>query len=148
LSFSDVGIISHLAGKAGQPRLILLAADPSLTILHHGTTVQRASAIEADGPDPNYREPGTGSLPAAEGFSTVIGDGRPCSTGTPELAAQNKYALFPNEGGPAILEVSVPEWIMAILYADPIATGLARGGEIRFEPECGLMNCVPNGRTS
>ena len=36
------------------------------------------------------------------------------------------------------LVVGVPEWIMAILYADPIAAGLARSGEIRFEPECGL----------
>jgi hypothetical protein len=32
----------------------------------------------------------------------------------------------------------VPAWILAILYADPIAAGLARGGEIRFEPESGL----------
>ena len=86
----------------------------------------------------NYREPGTGRLPPAEGFSTVIGDGRSCGTGTPEVAARNKDALFPGEGGPAILEVGVPSWIMAILYADPIAAGLARGGEIRFEPECGL----------
>ena len=54
------------------------------------------------------------------------------------MAARSKYALFPNEGGPAILEVSVPAWIMAILYADPIAAGLARSGEIRFEPESGL----------
>jgi hypothetical protein len=77
-------------------------------------------------------------LPAAEGFSTVIADGRPCATGTPEMAARNKDALFPSEGGPAILEVSVPAWIMAILYADPIAAGLARSGEIRFEPESGL----------
>jgi hypothetical protein len=68
----------------------------------------------------------------------VIGDGRPCSTGTPEEAARSKAALFPDEGGPAILEVSVPAWIMAILYADPIAAGLARSGEIRFEPESGL----------
>jgi hypothetical protein len=68
----------------------------------------------------------------------VIGDGRPCGTGTPERAARNKDALFPGEGGPAILEVAVPAWIMAILYTDPIARGLARGGEIRFEPECGL----------
>jgi hypothetical protein len=45
----------------------------------------------------------------------------------------------PNEGGPAILEVVVPAWIMAILYADPIAAGLARSGKIRFEPESGLM---------
>ena len=115
-----------------------MAPDPPPTILHHGTTLRRARAIETNGPDPDYREPGTGDLPPAEGFSTVIGDGRPCSTGTPEVAARNKHALFPNEGGPAILEVSVPAWIMAILYADPIAAGLARSGEIRFEPESGL----------
>jgi hypothetical protein len=54
------------------------------------------------------------------------------------MAARNKAALFPDEGGPAILEVGVPEWIMSILYADSIASGLARGGEIRFEPESGL----------
>jgi hypothetical protein len=54
------------------------------------------------------------------------------------MAARNKDVLFPGEGGPAILEVAVPEWIIAILYADPIAAGLARSGEIRFEPESGL----------
>ena len=115
-----------------------MAAAPPPTVLHHGTTLRRARAIEAGGPDPNFREPGTGHLPAAEGFSTVIGDGRPCGTGTPEVTARNKDALFPGEGGPAILEVAVPAWIMAVLYADPIAAGLARGGEIRFEPEGGL----------
>ena len=115
-----------------------MVSDPPPTLLHHGTTLRRARAIEANGPDPNYREPGTGRLPPAEGFSTVIGDGRPSGTGTPELAARNKDALFPGEGGPAILEVGVTAWIMAILYSDPIAAGLARGGEIRFEPESGL----------
>ena len=54
------------------------------------------------------------------------------------MAARNKAALFPDEGGPAILEVSVQSWIIAILYADPIAAGLARSGEIRFESESGL----------
>lgn len=111
---------------------------PSPTVLHHGTTLLRARAIETNGPDPDYREPGSESLTAAEGFSTVIGDGRPCGTGTPEAAARSKHALFPDEGGAAILEVSVPAWIMAILYADPISAGLARSGEIRFEPESGL----------
>jgi hypothetical protein len=116
-----------------------LTPDPAPTVLHHGTTLRRARSIEANGPDPDYREPGTGRLPPAEGFSTVIGDGRPCHTGTPEQAARDKATLFPAEGGPAILEVSVPARIMAILYADPIAAGLARGGEIRFEPESGLQ---------
>ncbi len=108
------------------------------TIVHHGTTLQRARAIEANGPDPKYREPVTGQAPAAEGFSTVIGDGRPCRTGTPELVARSKVALFPNEGGPAILEISIPAWIMDIFHADIISAGLARSGEIRFEPESGL----------
>jgi hypothetical protein len=119
-----------------------VAADPPPTILHHGTTLTRARLIEANGPDPDYREPGTGTLPAAEGFSTVIGDGRPCATGTPEAVARSKHALFPQEGGPAILEVAVPAWIMALLYADPIAAGLARSGEIRFEPESGLKELL------
>lgn len=108
------------------------------TLLHHGTTLRRARAIEASGPDPAFREPGSGHLPPAEGFSAVIGDGRACGTGTPEAAARNKDVLFPEEGGPAILEVVVPAWIMSILSADPIAAGLARSGEIRFEPESGL----------
>lgn len=119
-------------------RSIPLAHDLPPTILHHGTTLERARAIEMNGPNPDYREPGSSNLPPAEGFSSVIGDGRHCSTGTPEMAARNKHALFPNEGGPAILEVSVRAWIMANLYADAIAAGLARSGEIRFEAGCGL----------
>jgi hypothetical protein len=115
-----------------------LTPEPPPTILHHGTTLKRAREIEANGPDPDYREPGGGHLPPAEAFSTVIGDGRPCATGTPEMAARNKHALFPGEGGPAILEVSVPAWIMNIFYADPLSAALARSGEIRFEPESGL----------
>ena len=54
------------------------------------------------------------------------------------MAALSKHTLFPNEGGPAIVEVEVPARIMAVLYADPIAAGLARSGEIRFELESGL----------
>jgi hypothetical protein len=115
-----------------------LSPDPNVVVLHHGTTLIRARAIEANGPDPNFHEPRSQRHETAEGFSTVIADGRPCSTGTPEVAARNKSALFPDELGPAILEVQDPSWIMAILYADPIAAGLAQGGEIRFEFESGL----------
>ena len=115
-----------------------MSAEYPPVIIHHGTTLLRALAIEANGPDPSFREPGSSRLPPAEGFSAVIGDGRPCGTGTPEMAARNKDTLFPDEGGPAILEIAVPAWIMMILDSDPIASGLARGGEIRFEPESGL----------
>ncbi len=58
--------------------------------------------------------------------------------GHPRSGRTEQARALPNEGGPAILEVSVPAWIMAILFADPIAAGLARSGEIRFEPESGL----------
>jgi hypothetical protein len=80
----------------------------------------------------------------------VIGDGRPCGTGTPEMAARNKDALFPGEGGPAILEVGVPAWIMAILWSDPIAAGLgwhaaARSG---LSLRAGSVRCGPNGTIS
>jgi hypothetical protein len=70
-----------------------LTPEPPPTVLHHGTTLHRARSIEANGPDPNYREPGTGSLLPAEAFSAVIGDGRACSTGTPEMFARAKDAL-------------------------------------------------------
>ncbi|HEX7380128.1 MAG TPA: hypothetical protein VF278_23605 [Pirellulales bacterium] len=115
-----------------------MTRDAAETILHHGTTLWRARAIEACGPDPSFREPGSGDLPPAEGFSTVFADGRSCATGTPEMAARQKAALFPDEGGPAIVELNVPVWIMAIFYSDPIAAGLARSGAIRFDPESGL----------
>ncbi|MGH7136685.1 MAG: hypothetical protein ACREHD_13160 [Pirellulales bacterium] len=112
--------------------------DAPVSALHHGTTLRRARAIEAHGPDPSFCEPDSGNLPPAEGFSTVIAAGRTCATGSPEMAARQKDALFPDEGGPAILEVNVPQWIMAIVYADPLAAGLAKSGEIRFDPESGL----------
>jgi hypothetical protein len=80
--------------------------------------VERARAIEANGPDPSFRELGSSHLPPAEGFSTVIGDGRPCGTGTPEMAAREMDLLFPDEGGPPILEVSVPAWIIETAGGD------------------------------
>jgi hypothetical protein len=115
-----------------------LASDPPPTILQHGTTLKRARAIKADGPDPFFREPGSEGLPPAEAFCAVVRDGRRCETATPEGAARDKAALFPEEGGPAILEVVVPGWIMNILDSDPQAAWLARSGEIRFDSECGL----------
>ena len=54
------------------------------------------------------------------------------------MAGADGVTLYETGGGPAILEVHVPAWIMAIPYADLISAGLAQGGEIRFEPESGL----------
>jgi hypothetical protein len=80
-----------------------------------------------EGPDPNYLEPG--SLERTGGFSTAPPHG-PYPYGDPRDFASGKAALFPNEGGPAILEIEVPEEIIA-LAVNEVA-------EIRFEPRLGL----------
>lgn len=96
-------------------------------VLRHGTTRKRAEAILRDGPDPDYVEPA--SPYRAEGFSTAPDHG-PYPNGTPEDYAERKARVFPNEGGPAILEVVVPEDIYRL--ADDV------GGEVRFTPGFGL----------
>jgi hypothetical protein len=94
--------------------------------LRHGTTRRRAEAILRDGPDPNFREPG--SSERAEGFSTARLQG-PYPYGSPDDAAARKAVLFPTEGGPAILEMEVPESI--VQKADLV-------GEVRFDRGYGL----------
>jgi hypothetical protein len=71
-------------------------------ILQHGTTLRRAESIIARGPDPNYKERGTGQLRSADGFSTVIKGGQTSKTGMPSEVARGKDWLFPEEGGPVI----------------------------------------------
>ena len=44
-----------------------------MAILLHGTTRRRAEAIQAQGPDPDFLEPGGGTR--AEGFSTCLESG-------------------------------------------------------------------------
>lgn len=78
--------------------------------LLHGTTKQRAERIAITGPDPDFIEPGGG--PRAEGFSTCLEFG-PFPLGLPEEYARQKAAGFPDEGGPAILAVDVPDDIIA-----------------------------------
>ncbi|MBI3823065.1 MAG: hypothetical protein HY289_10360 [Planctomycetes bacterium] len=95
--------------------------------LRHGTTRQRADSIVQNGPNPGFMEPG-GSDPA-RGFS-MYPDGTPPSVGTPEQYAAGKASLFPNEGGPAIVEIDVPTEIADL--------AIDAGGELRFEPGFGL----------
>ena len=97
-----------------------------LVRLRHGTTRDRAEAILRAGPDPAFKEPG--GQDTAEGFSTVRAEG-PYPYGSPEVVAAGKAKSFPDEGGPAIIEIEVPESI--VRKAD-------LGGEVRFEPGFGL----------
>jgi hypothetical protein len=95
-------------------------------LLRHGTTRQRAEAIVRDGPDIGFLEPGCPD--PAEGFSTARLQ-KDYPQGEPEDVAWRKARVFPNEGGPVIIEIEVPESI--IEKADLV-------GEVLFSPGCGL----------
>lgn len=108
-------------------------------LLRHGTTRKRAEAILQNGPDANFCEPG--SRERAEGFSTAPAGGS-CGFGDPEVYARRKASLFPNEGGPAILEFELPDDLAGTMIAE---VGCLKQGkafntrdEIRFEPRGGL----------
>jgi hypothetical protein len=103
-----------------------------MTILLHGTTRHRAEQIMKRGPDPDFVEPGGGTR--AEGFSTCLESG-PFPLGTPEEYAHRKAALFPNEGGPVILAVDVPDDIitLAVDAYFPLSQGV-----VQFDEGAGL----------
>src|SRR5205807_2586367 len=110
---------------------------PSVLLLH-GTTRQRAESIVKNGPDAHYREPnGT----TADGFSTAPAQG-PFDFGSPEDYARGKTANFPNEGGPAIVAIDLPDELAeAIIGAiGEVVPGKAfhAGSEVRFDPGGGL----------
>jgi hypothetical protein len=103
-----------------------------MAILLHGTSRHRAEQIMKQGPDPDFVEPGGGTR--AEGFSTCLESG-PFPLGTPEDYARGKAALFPNEGGPAILAVDVPDDIIALAVDAffPLSQGV-----VEFDEGAGL----------
>jgi hypothetical protein len=109
-------------------------------LLQHGTTRKRAEAILQNGPDPRYAEP-PGHI-SADGFSTAPALG-PFGFGRPETHARSKAKLFPDEGGPAILEFEFPDHLAQDIIADiqnPIQRGKALnwGDEIAFDVGHGI----------
>ena len=100
--------------------------------LLHGTTRLRAERILQHGPDPHFQEPG--GQPCDDGFSMFIETG-PFLFGRPEEYARGKAKEFPNEGGPVILAVDVPDQIVQRAVNDwfPLSQGL-----IQFDPGAGL----------
>jgi hypothetical protein len=105
----------------------------AMAILLHGTTRDRAEQIAAFGPDPNFIEPG--GVTRAEGFSTCL-EGGPFPFGTPEEYARRKERAFPDEGGAVILEVNVPDDIIALAIDEtyfPLSQGL-----VQFDEGAGL----------
>jgi len=102
-----------------------------MAILHHGTTRIRAERIMLTGPDPDFVEPGGGR---AEGFSTNLASG-PFPLGKPEEYAVAKAKIFPDEGGPVILEIVIPDEIVALAVNTwfPLSQGV-----VQFDADFGL----------
>lgn len=102
-----------------------------MAILHHGTTRIRAERIILSGPDPNFIEPGGAR---SEGFSTSLAAG-PFPLGKPAEYALAKSKIFPDEGGPVIVEVEVPDEIVSIAVSPwfPLSQGV-----VQFDEGAGL----------
>lgn len=104
-----------------------------MPVLLHGTTQQRALNIMRGGPDPNFIEPsGVGK---AEGFSVCLEHG-PFPLGRPEDYACCKAKEFPEESGPAVLAVDVPDEIidLATNALFPLSQGF-----VQFDEGAGLQ---------
>lgn len=76
-------------------------------VLWHGTTRKRAERILAIGPDPTFHEPGESRRKFGEEFAMTESDRD--VVGSAEEYARGKANLFPNEGGPVIVEVEFRE---------------------------------------
>ncbi len=103
-----------------------------MLVVVHGTTRRRAERILAHGPDPDFIEPNGAK---ASGFSTYLEQG-PFPFGAPDEYARAKANAFPDEDGPAILRVDVPDEIIALATDDvyfPLSQGL-----VQFDPGAGL----------
>lgn len=101
-------------------------------ILVHGTTLSRAESILKFGPNPCYQEPGGQAW--NDGFSMYV-EGGPFLLRTPEEYARGKARNFPNEGGPVILVLNVPDDIVqnAVNEWLPLNRGL-----VQFDTGAGL----------
>jgi hypothetical protein len=107
-----------------------------MALLLHGTTRRRAERIWASGPDPNFREPHDDQR--ADAFWTCLPSG-PFLYGRPEEYARRKSALFPDEGGPVILIVDVPDDLIALT---DLALYPLRCGTVVFEEGRGVEELV------
>jgi hypothetical protein len=105
-------------------------------ILLHGTTRVRGDQILQHGPNPHFQEPGGQAW--EDGFSMNVEAG-PFLFGRPEDYARAKARQFPDEGGPVILVVDVPDDIVQKAVNDwfPLSQGL-----VQFDPGSGLEELI------
>ncbi|HJT36496.1 MAG TPA: hypothetical protein VJ783_31020 [Pirellulales bacterium] len=88
------------------------------------------------GPNPQFHEPGAQA--SGNGFSVTAESG-PFYFGTPEDYARGKDREFPDEDGPAILVVDVPDDLVQLAVNDwfPLSQGL-----VQFDLGAGLEELV------
>jgi hypothetical protein len=105
-------------------------------ILLHGTTRVRGEQILQHGPNPHFQEHGGQAW--EDGFSMNVEAG-PFLFGRPEDYAPGKAKQFPDEGGPVILVVDVPDDIVQRAANDwfPLSQGL-----IQFDLGAGLEELI------
>lgn len=103
-----------------------------MPVLLHGTTLERAKRILTTGPDPLFIEPG--GHEKAGGVSMCL-KGGPFPLGRPEDYACGKTKQFPQESGPAIVAVNVPDEIIDLATNDffPRSQGV-----VQFDEGAGL----------
>jgi hypothetical protein len=115
--------------------------------LLHGTTLARAERIVRGGPDVGFVEPGDAS---AVGNFSFTAEGTPSAVGTSVTYALGKAAAFPDERGPALVAVEVPDDVVRQAALEHLAlfNGLIRynvtaelrelvalcGGIVQFDP--------------
>jgi hypothetical protein len=125
--------------------------------LLHGTTLARARSIVQRGPDIHFVEPG--GIGIAENFSFTA-EGTPSAVGDSLRYARGKAAAFPNELGPAVVAVDVPEELVRMAAAEHLSLfgGLIEygegaeaselvalcGGVIQFDPGPALDGLLAN----
>ncbi len=105
-------------------------------ILRHGTTRVRGERMLQHGPDPPFRE--TGGEAWEDGFSMNVEAG-PFLFRWPEDDARGKARQFPDEGGPVILAVDVPDDIVQRAANDGFPL---YQGPVPFDPGAGLEGLI------
>lgn len=104
--------------------------------LLHGTTRARAESIDRRGPAVNFVEPG--GVGSAENFSFTV-EGTLPAVGDSLTYARGKADAFPNERGPAVLAVDVPEEVVRMAAVEHLSLF---GGLIEYDEGADLAELV------
>jgi hypothetical protein len=104
--------------------------------LLHGTTRTRAESVLQHGPNVAFVEPGGTGI--AENFSFTAA-GTPSAVGDSLAYARGKANAFPNELGPAVVAVDVPDEVVRLAAVEHLSL---YGGLIQYDEGADVGNLV------